>query len=810
MSQRTGHASLPIAFGLTLRRSRRAVFVLPISGIIALAAYPRRAAAESSVVGDDLQAQLETALGVPLATGQSGVRPLTDLTTGPVQPTTVQVHIGKEAVAPVLIPPVCNYLYVLPNRLPGWLLVALDLQGAYVVPGVGAAIGPLDVFNVSVPFGFYFFKVYSLAGCANILGQDYGWVPLGGGLNWVFNQRMVANTGPFTFSYPLIGPNWRLVFAASPAAADGGANDGGPSSMFLAVDNGGDAFCDQSFDLASGTCPGNSIPPAEVSFTTAGMNSDDIPAVAVVGSKAALGPAVFFASDGGELGGDAGATPDTGGSPACNQDPNIDCDPTFEPNSGASYDTAISTSAGSYTFNGWRDVLRVLLAGMDQNAGSDITKRDCNSPVRQALANSWGKFFENDCQASQGEWPGRTSCTALRHIFRPDDFSTATDTLTALLGLPNVITPGTTVTVTSAAADGGIVSSSIVQNTGASPFCNAVRPSFAYPTKDASGNLIAQPRCLQGSDAVWDPTTLCPAAGPATCATWSGTTDGCTRERGVFRSTMQDNDPIRRSCVGTGALNPSEDVCSHSRDLGLVLPMNDEPEPNTGNAAGVAADRYNNTFGCQTGGFAAGPLPNMYDATTQQTITVAAARGVGLCPNGDTLDNTGACHEPVQNAAGGGNPGNPQCMSTRAIGLLTISTTAVPVIHPVSPVSNDGRSWNQHLFFFNAATQAAVYQTNGFSTPLPMTGAYYRLHVNHTMNVNTLRTCAQADMTDQIGCLVEASPCGLGVASPGAVANAAANGNFNTEAIKVNAQNPLSLCIEGGNDGGVPPSTYPL
>ncbi|MBV9949521.1 MAG: hypothetical protein JOZ69_21945, partial [Myxococcales bacterium] len=294
---------------------------------------------------------------------------------------------------------------------------------------------------------------------------------------------------------------------------------------------------------------------------------------------------------------------DGGGAPvACNQDPNTTCDPGFEPNTGAAYDTTITTSAGTYTFNGWRDVLRVLLAGFDHDAGSDYANRDCESPVRRALASSWGNFFENQCAASAGEAAGINSkgipCTGLRHVFRPDDFSTAAGTLVSLLDLPSVVNPETTVTVTTLGGDGGLTTTTLIQHTGATPFCNAVRPSFVFPTSSL------QPQCLAGDsgnptsagrtgqDATWDPTTLCPnpAAPAGTCSNGpSGArvnAAGCTRERGVFVSTMQDNDPIRVPCAGSGRPGRwQEDVCSHSGDLGLVLPMNDVPEPNSGNVA---------------------------------------------------------------------------------------------------------------------------------------------------------------------------------------------------------------------------------
>src|SRR5262249_34417034 len=142
-------------------------------------------------------------------------------------------------------------------------------------------------------------------------------------------------------------------------------------------------------------------------------------------------------------------------------------------------------------------------------------------------------------------------------IFRPDDFSLVASTFVDLLGLPRIVAPGTLVNGAS-------------QQTGASPFCNSVRPAFVLPAP--------APTCLQGADATWDPTSKNVPA-------------GCNRETAVYRATMQDNDPIRRACVNatSGTLSVGEDVCSHSGDLGLVLPINQVPE----SSPRTNIDRYN-------------------------------------------------------------------------------------------------------------------------------------------------------------------------------------------------------------------------
>src|SRR5579859_41891 len=188
----------------------------------------------------------------------------------------------------------------------------------------------------------------------------------------------------------------------------------------------------------------------------------------------------------------------------CNGSANLACDPNFETNTGAVYDQSITLNnfpgavcspacgagqicgkgnvcvSNTYTFTGgWRDVLRILLAGFDHNNNSTgaagWAARDCLSDVRIALANSYGNFFENKCAAQSGE-TATTTCTFMRHIFRRDDFSGTTDTVVSLLNLPAITNPNTTVTV----FPGG-VSTSLLQRTGSNPFCNAVRPGFVSP-----------------------------------------------------------------------------------------------------------------------------------------------------------------------------------------------------------------------------------------------------------------------------------------------------------------------------------------
>jgi hypothetical protein len=458
----------------------------------------------------------------------------------------------------------------------------------------------------------------------------------------------------------------------------------------------------------------------------------------------------------------------------CNGDDNVNCVSTFEPLTGAAYDTTVTTSSGPYTFSGWRDVLRVLLAGFDHNAGSNWAKRNCNSPVRQAIASQYGAFFENTCSAAAGEATAdavfNPICQEIRHIFRPDDFSAATDALVSLLGLPSVVYPETTVALNTTSANPS-ADIAITQHTGASPFCNAVRPAFVYARP--------QPTTLQGSDATWDPTST------------ESAVNG--RETAVYRAAYQDNDPIRRLCAGTGVDSaPAEDVCSHSGDLGLLLPISDVQEP----APRTTADRYN-AKPCVASGMTSVQAPEVFDAITQKRITCGRVEsdeaGVSyhglLCPNGDACNFFGGCDAPADAA------GNPQCLASAA---TTPSTTvnAFPVPHANLRLAsdNDGRSYNQHLYA--AMGMVGVYQVGNSATNSRVTGAYYRIHASHSLapagGAAAAATCQRADTSDQIACLVTASPCSIGYGSlRGLSANPGAG------AIKIDKQSPEKLCIQG-------------
>jgi hypothetical protein len=83
-----------------------------------------------------------------------------------------------------------------------------------------------------------------------------------------------------------------------------------------------------------------------------------------------------------------------------------------------------------------------------------------------------------------------------------------------------------------------------------------------------------------------------------------------------------------------------------------------------------------------------------------------------------------------------------------------------------NPQFVDIRAYN--LFSYKLNTSAAAWSLNTDDSGRPIYGAFYRIHTNQSMNLpnnsGPVRTsvCTYADATQQVGCLVQASPCSFG------------------------------------------------
>ena len=400
----------------------------------------------------------------------------------------------------------------------------------------------------------------------------------------------------------------------------------------------------------------------------------------------------------------------TGGSAACNgaAGTNSTCTPTT-PAVGLAYDTTVADPAGAYTFLNYKDVLKVLYAGV-AHAGAPAADQGCNGSIRQFLANNYGSVFEvANCTGS---------CTQIRHIFRRDDSSGTSDIFSQLLGL---------------ASPNNITNQLGPYFLGVDSFCNAFHAASGTSGNTAGASVQSQLPVVAGATVSY---------------------------QNVIPYDYQDNDPIRRACAGTGVnpqrtSNANENVCEPdgalptkaAGTLGLVLPMADT------SLAGAA--QFGSGLACSGGSIlAAFPTVPTYNSAGRLTLATAT------CPNGDSPSGIN-CNVPTD------ANGNPNCVADQNT-LPPISVVLPP--NGLKPANADGRVFNKFVYNVPASgtpTVATDNTANGSTAggQRPIMGAYYRLHQTLTMNnPDNTNLCAFPDMTQQIGCLVQASPCSIGYA----------------------------------------------
>jgi hypothetical protein len=486
--------------------------------------------------------------------------------------------------------------------------------------------------------------------------------------------------------------------------------------------------------------------------------------------------------------------------------------------------TDINGAAQTLTFKNWTDVLALLYGGLDKSlnnaGGSGTGYTDCNSPQRKALVANWSNLFEaNGAAGSTGSScstnPSSACTTAtyaagsvtisingqLRHAFRRDDASGTSDAFGSIIGLGTQFAVNTSGSgsVAGATLISTSVSGSKLNGFGVTDFCNAMN----WDTTSANASC-ALGKNLQfigpgGADLL-----VC-SAGGALCAGTANAGDVCNSTgtcqwdgkhkrppvntwgyvsnvqaaknigMDVLPTAFQDNDPIRRQCIGSnnfiGSGTPAEEVCNLDNpigagaggagQLGLVLPMPEvdwlDQTGNTfcGGAACTAAAIYP-TAPCTKFITAASGLIN--------TFTCAPTNGKStICPDGALAK--GGCQVPATAANSS---------------LCENSPSRWPTAKDT--VKGDGRLFN--LFAYpgtvTSSTAPIAYPIPGTTTSVPMLGMFTRLHMTtpiwDTAASPTPPTlpggqaqgpCTATDMTDQIACLTQADPCSIGYAGDG-------------------------------------------
>jgi hypothetical protein len=419
------------------------------------------------------------------------------------------------------------------------------------------------------------------------------------------------------------------------------------------------------------------------------------------------------------------------------------------------------TAAFGDSSQDWRYVLALVYGGKDITSGVV----DCGQDARTTLVSNWGNLFQRGCSngasacsdANHVDTNGNPLPNALWHAFRLDDSSDASAIFASLIGL----TPAP-----SASANNGF---------GASPFCNAIN----WDTSAANANCaLGANNQFTGPGGIDDPaSTTTPKHRRPPPRTWGDAPDPTQGALGadVLPTSMQDNDPIRRRCIG-GATNasqrPGEEVCNIDGALGLVLPVPESAFLTQQNSPAGPLEQYP-TNACNT--FAFGKAPTVFTCA----IRGSGTKHAGECPNGDAL-NAGGCMVPIDSA-----DDTSQCVATKA----TVATLQVRNLG-----NPDGRIYNLHMRDGTTTEPSIGYAKQAIQTPggtvlLDFVGGFGRIHQVETVT-GTGTACTYKDSTGQIGCLVQADPCSLGMAGDAARSEARF---LSVDAVRIGQMYPSSV-----------------
>jgi hypothetical protein len=443
----------------------------------------------------------------------------------------------------------------------------------------------------------------------------------------------------------------------------------------------------------------------------------------------------------------------------------------------------------------WRYVLALIYGGLDITTGIV----DCAQPARASLVSSYSNLFQNGCTndasicADSAHAPGGGPAP-LWHAFRPDDASPVSAVFASILGLSPA---------SSAAANAGF---------GASPYCNALNWDTSAPNSINGCDLGLHDQLI-GPGGVVDPSSACAVGGGCGAAgtgnhrmpppgVWGvaplGQDSSAKSAWDVLPTYMQDNDPIRRPCLGVAVNNPNrsgEEVCNLDGALGLVLPIVD--------TSWIEGQSYNGgpvlhqypTVSCD-GSFAPSAAPQVFDCPPVALITQPPHITFhdGECPSGDS-EFAGGCIVPYSFGAG-----TSACINDPSM---------TPFLHVRPTVRSHGRVYN---LFLTDGTTGGSRQVRYAQYPIPggggltvdMAGAFNRIHQVETVfdeNVGARPgACQQTSATDQLSCLVQADPCSIGFAGDSARIDTPGS----TDAVRIGQTYPTSpgyplLCPSGAS-----------
>ncbi len=450
----------------------------------------------------------------------------------------------------------------------------------------------------------------------------------------------------------------------------------------------------------------------------------------------------------------------------------------------ASGTTGIFAGGNPPAAQNWKFVLALLYGGRDLTvaaaaptsvAGSGNPA--CDGTARKSLVNNWSKLFQNGCSNATGICSDAAhtvgGATPIWHAYRRDDGSGTSDVFSSLIGITDVM-PSTSNT-----SNNGF---------GASPYCNAINWDTS-PINNGGGfcNLGGDDQFV-GPGGVPDPQSACTftdfghlSTADVTCGaagsgnhrrpppgTWGDAPIKAGFASDVLPTSFQDNDPIRRPCLGTmvksnglgsSPFHPAEEVCNLDNALGVVLPI-----PSADFIVDLGKQQYP-TKVCNS--FLVGKAPQVLSCAPFGGSTTHD----GQCPNGDK-EVRGGCEVPVDTTNN-----SSQCLDVSATVVTHFSHSYPAAVHNL--FMPDGDMNDGAILFIQDKLQ------NGSAAGLSVdfTGGFGRIHSIATIYDASLANppntgCQLSDATDNISCLAQADPCSVGYAGDGGKSWAArSNGN---------------------------------
>jgi hypothetical protein len=377
----------------------------------------------------------------------------------------------------------------------------------------------------------------------------------------------------------------------------------------------------------------------------------------------------------------------------------------------------------------WRHVLALVYGGKDITTGVV----DCNQTARATLVANWSNLFQNGCTNGASVCGDSTHLGALWHAFRQGDEAGTPDVLANLIGL----TPSVSVS-----ANNGF---------GTTPYCNALNWDTSTGNANCANGAYKQ---WIGPGGILDPTAADGVHRRPPPGTWGDNPDPSQGALGadVLPTSQQDNDPIRRPCIGGTTNNHArsgEEVCNIDGKLGLVLAVPATDFIPTQNPGLVQYP----TKACNT--FVLGKSANVFTCAIRGTGT----KHSGECPNGDALFG-GDCSVPIDTV-----DGTSQCVATKSTVASLVARNGLG--------SPDGRVYNLQLRDGTTTDGSVGYVQQIINTATgtlsqDFVGGMSRIHQVETIFAtggSAPTACQLVSATDQIGCLAQADPCSIGLAS---------------------------------------------